>query len=288
MRTTAYKFATMAVGAAALCASALPSSANSWIQPGGTMGAPAGALPPPGLYFVSANNYGISQPSPSTSIGVAVQAFVWNPGWTFLGASYAASAANVLIEVGVHNAAYLRGVYNPYINPVTLSWNLGNGFFASFGEGIYLPLNTDITNPGNAFEQRFSVSYLANDWVMSANSIYTVTTAGDGVRTPESFNLDLTFAHTFGKWEFGAVGYGSWDTETTSLNRALGKGEAIGIGPLLGYNFGPVDLTLMATHQVVTHGTTVYGRDDTRVWANVVIPIWNPTSEAPKPLVAKY
>ena len=287
------------LGAAALCAS-VPATAASFTQPGGTMGAPAGANPPPGLYFANSANWGVTGSSPSVSSGVEVPAFIWSSGWNILGASYAASVAGVFEEIGTHDSNYLLGAFNPYINPLTLSWNLGHGFFVSFGEGIYIPLRSDVVvatgapdanTSGAAFEQRLSVSYVANDWVVSANSIFGLTTNDSaGVKPPDYVNLDLTVARTFGKWEIGAVGYGAWDIENTPLNLANGgRGEAIGVGGLLGYNFGPVDLTLEATHQVVTHGFANYGKDDTRVWSTIVIPIWTPSpAAAPHPVVAKY
>jgi hypothetical protein len=287
------KLFALGLGAAALSATALPAAANSWTQAGATMGSPAGFLPPPGLYFVGAANYGVSSTDSRglpDALGVGVQSFIWVPGWTFLGAQYAASATAIEIEAGFHHANYVRGVYNPVVSPVNLSWNLGNGFGFSIGEGIYLPLtSTDVHNPGAGFEQHFNLSYIANDWVASINGWYTLSASDDaGFRQPDTLNIDYTLARNFGKWEFGVVGYTSWDTNITNANRGLGKGEDIGIGGLLGYNFGPVDLQLKATHEIVSHGDAQYGPEDTRVWVTIVIPIWNPTPPAAKPLVAKY
>jgi hypothetical protein len=310
MTTSASKFFAMSLGAVALCTTALPAAAASFTQPGATMGAPTGANPPPGLYFANFANYGIGKELPgkfpsddSTAVGIEVPAFIWVPGWNFLGASYAASVAFPFVEVGVrspnHTAdTFLRGVFNPDINPITLSWNLGNGFFVSFGEHIYVPVNSEVvvgsSNAGvvssaASFEQRVAVSYIANDWVLSANGIFGIATNdGVGVKAPDYANIDWTIAHNFGKWQLGVVGYGAWDLETTPVNAAVGRAAAVAVGGLVGYNFGVVNLTLEATHQVVTHGDTNYGREDTRVWTSLVIPIWNPTPAAPKPLVAKY
>jgi hypothetical protein len=308
------KFATnnilgLCLGAAALCVTALPAAAASFTQPGGTMGAPAGANPPPGLYFANALNYGIGRGLPgasfddSTAVGVEVPIFIWVPGWNFLGATYAAAVAAPLVDVGIRSPGhladtYLRGVFNPDVNPITLSWNLGNGFFVSFGEHIYIPINSEVVVASSAagvvssaasFEQRVAVSYIANDWVLSANGIFgIVTNDGVGIKGPDYANVDWTIAHNFGKWQIGAVGYGAWDLETTPINFAVGKAAAVAVGGLVGYNFGVVNLQLMATHQVVTHGDTNYGREDTRVWSTLVIPIWNPPAPTPQPLVAKY
>jgi Putative MetA-pathway of phenol degradation len=301
MTTVVNKLLAASAGAVALCAAAVaPASAGTWTQPGATDGAPIGALPPPGLYFVGNVNWGQGSPNPTTAVGVGVQAFVWNPGWTFLGASYAMSAAMIEVEAGVHGtgaagSAYTRGVYNPNITPISLSWNLGNGFFLGVYESIYLPLTEPFnvavpyTTSGADFESRIGLSYVTSEWIASANVYGGVTTTGaDGTRTPDYLNVDLTLLKEFGKWRLGPVAYGSWDLQTTSQNVGVGKGVALGVGGVVGYNFGPVDFSVMLTHQVDTHGDTNYGKDDTRAWATIVIPIWNPTAPAPKPLVAKY
>jgi hypothetical protein len=302
MKTISNKLIAMGIGAAALVATALPAAASSFTQPGATMGAPAGANPPPGLYFINAANYGVSGVSPTESVGVEVPIFVWSTGWNFLGASYAASVAFPFVEVGIHNVTYLRGVFNPAITPIDLSWNLGNGLFVSFAETIYVPIASDTngTNSpagvvsGASFEQRVAISYIGNDWIASANGIFgIVTNDGDGTRGADYANVDLTLAHVFGKWTFGAVGYGAWDLNgglgTVGFdNSAAGRAVDVGAGGMLGYNFGPVDLTIKATHEFITHGNSAYGKDDTRIWTTIVIPIWNPAPPAPRPIIAKY
>src|ERR1700752_5335090 len=106
MQITTSKLLGLGLGAAALCATALPAAAASFTQPGGTTGSPAGAVPPPGLYFVNAANYGIGNDLPgktvgdTVAVGVEVPIFIWNPGWNFLGAQYAASVAFPLVDVG--------------------------------------------------------------------------------------------------------------------------------------------------------------------------------------------
>jgi hypothetical protein len=308
MKTTSTKLLAMGFGAAALCATALPAAAGSFTQPGGTMGAPAGANPPPGLYFVNAANYGSGDLAGAAiktgeDVGVEVPIFIFVPGWNFLGASYAASVAFPFVDVGIRApvGVYLGSIFNPYVNPITLSWNLGNGVFASIGEGIYIPMDQEVNGSNTptgatsaaAFETRVALSYLGNDWVASANGILGIATKDSlGTRAPDYVNVDLTLAHHFGKWELGVVGYGAFDINggagTVGFNNsAAGKGEQLGVGGLLGYNFGPVDLTIEATHQFVTEGAANYGKNDTRVWTVLVIPIWNP-APPPRPVIAKY
>jgi hypothetical protein len=305
----------------------LPATAGTFTQPGATTGVPAGFVPPPGLYFGNAANYGIGQnltalpnTGDTTAVGVEVPFFIWSPGWNFLGAQYAASVAFPFVDVavrqpghgagnagpvagGVNADLYLRAPFNPAINPFTFSWNLGNGLAVSFGEVIYIPINTEVTidsgggtvTSAAAFEQRVAVSYIGNDWIASANTTFGIVTKdAAGVSGPDYINVDLTLAHNFGKWTVGVIGYGTFDINQTPVNTTAAGGfspnEEIGFGGLLGYNFGPVDLTLRLTHEFVTKGVdSNYGRYDTRVWTTLVIPIWNPTPPPPvKPVIAKY
>jgi hypothetical protein len=295
MRKIANNLFALGLGAAVLGATPLPTMAASWTQPGATMGVPAGVTPPAGLYFIGDVNYGASSGSPSVSSGTAVESFLLVPGWSFLGASYAAGFTVLEPEVGVHNTSYIRGVFNPEILPVILSWNLGNGFYVSAASGVYVPLNSEVAfstpgvTSGAAFEQRGAVSYVANDWIASVNTLTGITTAdAAGLRQPDYLNIDATLMHKFGKWRLGPVGYAEWDLQTTPANAAVGRAFALGVGGQVAYDFGPVDLAITLTHQVDTHGDAMYGVGDTRVWATIVIPIWNPTPPAPKALVAKY
>src|SRR5271168_1565390 len=125
MYSGANKLLAVSLAAAALSATALPAVAASWTQPGATMGVPLGVAPPPGLYFIGDVNYGVGSGSPSISSGTAVESFLWVPGWHFLGATYAAAFTVLEPEVGVNHQNYIRGVFNPEIIPISLSWNLG-------------------------------------------------------------------------------------------------------------------------------------------------------------------
>ena len=310
MKITTSKLLGLGLGAAALCASALPAAAASFTQPGATTGAPAGFNPPPGLYFINVANYGVGghlnaiPGSNDTAVGVEVPIFVYVPGWNFLGATYAASVAAPLVEVNVNGPGHVplnaaHDFFNPYVNPVTLSWAFGNGFGVSIGEGIYIPVKTTSSGGSSApglvtsaasFETRGAISYIGNDWILSQNGILGIVTKdAASIQQANYIGLDQTVAHTFGKWTLGAIGYEYFDINSVAGNTPVGRAVDIGFGGMLGYNFGVVDLTIRATHEVVTKGGSDYGAHETRVWGTIVIPIWNPTPPAPpRPVVAKY
>jgi hypothetical protein len=84
--------------------------------------------------------------------------------------------------------------------------------------------------------------------------------------------LDLTATKRFGRWEIGAVGFGS-----TDLNRPIPtylKQSQFALGGLIGYDFGPLSMQAYVTTDVVENN---YGGRDTRGW-------WACDSPAGKPV----
>jgi hypothetical protein len=255
------------------------------------MGQPLGAALQPGLYFSDLAHYGSS---PSKTITADIPSLTWSPGWQILGASYQASIIVEGIEVWVRPSTFKRDVFNPLLIPLSLSWSLGQGFFASFSQGIYpsvatqTALTTSGVASGTAFEERGALSYLRDGWILSANSIFGITTPdADGLKQPNYFNVDWTAAHTFGRWKIGLVGYGAWDVEKTPADAALGLGHTVAVGGLVGYDFSGATLSVELTHAVVTGGDTNYGKDDTHVFARLTIPVLDFVPAADRSFVAE-
>ncbi len=318
MKIATSKLLALGLGAAALCAAALPAAAGQIQEPGITDGLALGAAPAPGFYYVNLANWGtgrIQTPNAlkapdnadSIAIGGEVPFFVWVPDTKVLGATYSFTAAFPLVEASVNHLTgnppnlYFRGVFQPSIAPLNLSWSLGNGLFVAIGEAIDPAVKSEVTFPASSrpgyvtsawgFDTHINFSYVANDWILSANNTISIQTIeGAGIQGNDAFGTDVTIAHEFGKWTIGAVGHGSWDLTATPMNMTYaltpGMGRAIAVGGLVGYNFGPVDVLLYATNQVYAEGDTFGGRCDTRVWSTLVIPIWNPAP--PAPVIAKY
>ncbi|MET0407142.1 MAG: transporter [Hyphomicrobium sp.] len=285
MLSRSEKLAAFALGLATLSGTIEPVRAASWTPPGVTMGVPLGAAFAPGLYVSNISHYG---DGPDKNITADVAAFTWSTGRQFLGASY--SSVLILEGLEIHNkvgpAVYRSGLFSPLLIPASLSWNLGQGFFFSLGEGIYFPFDSDVavTTPrqtsGWAAETRAAVSYINDGWTITANTIFGATTA-DAVdrRQPNYFNVDWSVAHSFGKWQLGVVGYGAWDLETTETNAAIGPGHIAGVGGLIGYDLGGPKILLEATRAFDQGGASNYSRNDTHVWARVTFPIWKPEVE---------
>ena len=297
---------------------------------GATQGLPLGALPPPGLYGGFGLNATGLGPSPgkgnqvipgaatAPAFGYGVS-LLWVPGWTFLGASYGAS-----IVQGMYLATAESSVNPPFatssvnsqlantnITPISLSWNLGHGWFTSLAftfagpdgsQWASTPASVDLNPDYWTFAPGWAISYLDANWLASANFRYDINTASRGVTMAAPFlggagngfvsgnELfgDLTLLYKIGKWSFGPVGY--FEAQTTADRPGLGVActpaicgyqSQVAIGALVGYDFGPVSVQAWFD-DTVECANAVCGLD---VWGRMSFRIWAP--EGPKPLVAK-
>jgi hypothetical protein len=219
--------------------------------------------------------------------GITIPVVAWSTPWTFLGARVQFLALPPLIETGVQNISYSSSFFNPALFG-QLAWDLGNGFGFSYALGSYFDVDQPVAFNSTSLNQRFALSYTANSWNLTANVIYgaqldSVTNrpqispcpAPFGFKgcNPDFINVDLTATKKFGKWEFGAVAYGS--TDLTSPIASYQKQSQFAAGGLLGYDFGPITLQAYATTEVYERN---YGGRDTRGWFRMIIPLWTPAA----------
>jgi hypothetical protein len=284
----------------------------------------------------------LDAPSGASMFNGNVPVLAWSTPWNILGGHITLYGALPEAETGYDtvlshglgalngfaNTAYSTGLYNPFLAG-SINWNLGNGWSVGYLAGVYLPMtgNTWNTGPGGvelfdatAFHQMLAVAYHQNNWNFTANVQYgiagntggsagicnaTLHTLGGGCQVlwGDYFNYDVALTKTFGKWEFGMVGYGSFDTSTTVINSGLitsglcatplytsvygktgcGKQSQFALGGLVGYNFGPVITQFILANDVYEQN---YGRYNTQAIIHVIVPLWNP--ETPKVVTAKY
>jgi hypothetical protein len=236
------------------------------------------------VFTYQANLAGPGTSALGTKVGVHanvdVQAFLFVPGWTFLGATYDAVIAQPFVDqsVGTPVNAQFSGVHNTYIVPVELSWKLGtSGFQLKTGVGIYTPDGTvtGVNGTGNTgaaywtFQPEVILSYLANGWNLSAavyeefNTSSTVT----GYTGGDILHADFTATKTIGKWTIGPVAYYVGQVSNDSCS-SVGCQAAYGVTPasvaaltnnrsnvwavggLVAYDFGPAALSVWATQEV--------------------------------------
>jgi hypothetical protein len=295
------RLSTLATASAlSLFAATSAALAGSVTQPGETVGLALGAPLPEGLYFVNTADWGCRDTEPNrTCVGVDIPVIAWATPWTPFGARLQLLLATPAVEVGIRNVTHLASIYNPLLAG-QLAWDLGNGWGVSYLLGAYFRVGGEVAWDSTSLNQRFAISYTGNGWNLTANVIYGIQFDHVGSSpqisgcplplpfnscNPDFLNVDLTATKKFGKWELGAVAFGS-----TDLNRPIAtyaKQSQIAVGGLVGYDFGPVVIQGFATTDV---SESNYGGHDTRVWGRVVIPIWNPPPPAPigkSPLVTK-
>jgi hypothetical protein len=294
MTTNLTRFA--AASLLSLCASVSAAVAGSVTQPGETVGAAAGAPPPPGIYVINTFDGG-HRDGVDVDLFVNIPVIAWSTPWTVFGGGRVIFLAAVP-ELSVHPR--LGGTTSDIYNPLfagQVAWALGGGFNFSYLLGAYIDMHSDLAWSSTSLNQRFAFTYNADGWNLTANVIWGIQFDRVTDRpqispcpppfffqgcNPDFINVDLTATKTFGPWEIGVVGFGSSD-----LNRPVPtylKQSQFALGGLVGYNFGPVVTQAYVTTDVSENN---YGGKDTRGWFRVIVPLGNPFATAPAPLVRK-
>jgi Putative MetA-pathway of phenol degradation len=274
-------------GVLSMCMGISMAFAGSVTQPGETVGIPTGAPLPQGLYFTNTADWGCRNTSPASCLGITIPVVAWSTPWTLLGARVQFLALPPLIETGVQNTSYSSSFFNPALFG-QLAWDLGNGFGFSYALGSYFDVDQPVAFSSTSLNQRFALSYTANSWNLTANVIYgtqldPVTSRpqisscpapfGSKGCNPDFINVDLTATKKLGKWELGAVAYGS--TDLTSPIASYQRQSQFAAGGLVGYDFGPITLQAYATTDVYERN---YGGRDSRGWFRMIVPLWTPAA----------
>ena len=285
-----------AAGALSLC-TAVPALAGSVTQPGETVGLNVGAPLPQGWYAINTVDWGCRNTNPQhTCTGLTIPVVAWSTPWTLFGARVQFLAAWPAVEVGVQRTSspvgtlqgdYFNGMYNPAVFG-QLAWDLGYGWGFSYLLGAYFDYSSPVAWSDTSINQRFALSYTANDWAATVNVIWGIHTESVTDRAqlspcpasvavvsptglgcnPNFINVDLTIGHSFGKWQVAWVGFGSSDLNEPVLGYQ--KQSQFATGGLLGYDFGPVVLQGYITTDVYEKN---YGGRDIRGWARIILPL---------------
>jgi len=235
-----------ALGALAFAAWAGPAGAVELVTPylpGNSVGAPAGASPPPGLYGVNTvdllqgpitDNNGNNIPGVRVSVALEIPVLVYVPNFKILGATYNVALifpyAQQTVMVGGTSfgtpslAFNSNGIFNTIIVPANLSWMVAPGLFVSAGLGIYVPDGTYASNPSSCangnpgcrviahtsianntwdFEPDIAVSYLADGWNLTGKILFDIQTEN----TDTSYQSGTVF---FFDWT-AAHKFGKWE-----------------------------------------------------------------------------
>jgi hypothetical protein len=308
------------IAASSSSALAIEAGENAQSKAGILIGASAG-VPPPGIYMfneVFTIQSNLTGPGVNTKLGgstntgvestVDVQGFLFVPGWTFLGATYDALIVQPFSTSSVGSPSNVQdaGMHDTLLIPVELSWKLADsGFAVKTGLGIFTPDGTvtGAYGTGNAgapywtVQPEVVVSYLKDGWNLSA-AIYEEFNTRNSVSQYTSGDIlhaDFTATKTIGKWTFGPVAYyyGQVSNDSCGVGCLYGTGTLMNpqrfniwaVGGLVGYDFGPAQLSVWATQEVsakasnpaavaatgsdfslVPQGTTVLATLSYRLW----------------------
>jgi hypothetical protein len=316
-----------AIGAFCLVGLANAALAGSVTPPGERVGFDIASPLPEGVYFIdiaTLGNYRDGPKNGNSLLAFNVPAVVWSTPWTILGGNvrFGAAAPELSLSfnhvdhspVGGPAALGHGGAVSTMYNPViagTIAWSLGNGFSLSTSVGAYLPITTG--DAGNFINRTtitevLGLSYHNAGWNLTANlyagenldqnscspipaGVSALVPFGTTCANNSWFNYDLAATHTFGRWEFGVVGFGSTDFDVPNKPNITAIGgltypntqAQFAVGGLMGYNFGVLIMQLVVATDVWTQN---YNAKETEGLLRVVVPVWRP--EQQKVIAAKY
>ncbi|KQP48931.1 CoxB-like protein [Methylobacterium sp. Leaf399] len=309
--------------AATMTMTATASYAQTTTVPGEQVGLATGAPLPEGIYalntFVYRSNENVTPGS--VDVGVNVPVLVWStPFVPFGGRIELLVAPPTVFAFGKNGGP--NGSRDLSINVGTFvggiwAFDLGGNVGVSLLGGVYLnELNGDrgvlVNNAGttfatpvlpqlasNTYRAGIAISYTGDGYNLTANltgNFYDspATFGGNnafGTRGPfiisDSLNLDLTATKKFGKFEIGAIGYGTVNLDTSPNSLAFRNRGNFSLGGLIGYDFGP--FTAQA-YVATTVANAVRRADTVEGWFRVIVPLYSPTPvvASAAPIVRKY
>ena len=219
--------------------------------------------------------------APNTKVFVNAEVFIFNPGWTFLGATTQFIIAQPFVEVDTGNNPGASGGTSVGVNDTFFSaqaaWKFGD-FHIKADLGAWAPTGTQqgpagLNNQGLPFwtiQPELVLSWEPSNlwganWNFTAYTYWEIATENQvtNYQSAPIFHVDFTATGTWGKWTVGPVVsyFTQVGHDSSSPYYAVGVGpggtcagpigfECLGtstfsqtaVGGLLQYNFGPVTL----------------------------------------------
>jgi hypothetical protein len=265
------------------------------MQPGESIGQAYAVPLPEGVYSWSTLSYG-TRPigggvTENSLFNIPVLA--WSTPWTLAGGRFEVAFTDPQISeiFDSRTAAGARpslgGIYNPFLAGV-IAWDLGGGFDLSFLSGAYFPLDTGPLGVSANYwvaREGLNLAYSHDGWKAAINMNYQFQTNNLSTHLPganDNVDFDMTLTKTLGKWEVGAVGFGTSDVNQRA---SAVQTSQLALGGLVGYDFGPMSAQVFLTHDVYQKNL---GGHETRGWLRIVVPLWSPPAPQAPMVTAKY
>lgn len=260
----------------------------------------AGALPPPGTYFLNYLSYYTADRFNDEDgdkffdrfdlhVTANTLRFVHVTGVQVLGASWGVHAfvpfVNVDVELrpvaGAPNLDDQRGGLGDIIlDPFILGWHSKNWHF-TVGLDIYVPTGAydkdDLANIGRnywTFEPVAAFTFLSDEGLeVSAKFMYAFNTENTDTdyKSGQEFHVDYTLGYHTGPWSLGLGGYYYKQTTNDKVDGDTFldgfKGQALAFGPQVKYDYKNMSFTLKWQHE-----TSVENRPEGDVfWAKFLV-----------------
>lgn len=207
------------------------------VPPGHSLGFPVGAQLPPGVYAtlgldyitgdaVDANGNSVDQ---SVSDLVYVASVGWVPGFELFGAQYSAAIQTAYITREIDRGPafpnpFLQDTTNDRdgfgrltIQPIRLSWNLGEGRFVSTGFAIQAPINdfevgvpVQLAGDFWTFIPDVAFSWMTPTWETTIHASYFISTENETTdyQSGDEFSVNFTALRNIGDgWAVGPLAY---------------------------------------------------------------------------------
>ncbi|TAK90833.1 MAG: hypothetical protein EPO09_16540 [Aquabacterium sp.] len=255
--------------------------------PGLDSGLAGAALPPEGLYGV-VNSYWAhgtkfdnagNKTSLTLDALIVVPVVLWSTGVKVLGADYAVALSQPYDYTNVKLAGESTlsnnghwGSFNTVLVPGILSWTLPNALYLK--TSLLALLNNASSSPsnppanggvgaGNGFSSwmpELAVSWLKDNWNITADMYYSFNNKNKdtGYKTGQIFEADYTAMKTMGKWGAGLGAYQVYQVTSDTGPLAADceqsgcKARRFGIGPLVSYQFGGLNLSAQYARDLST------------------------------------
>lgn len=244
--------------------------------PNGAESFMAGAVPPPGFYFINyLTHYSADRVNDSNGDKVPVKfnlnataevaRFIWTSPHQILGAYWGMHLLLpvVRLDYDLGGTSYNKtGLGDITFNPVILSWHSKNLHVAA-GVDINMPTGQyDKTKPLNiganywGIEPLVAATYLSDGGFEASVKLmfaYNTENHDTDYRSGRDFHMDYLIGQHVGDWTLGASGY--WFHQLTDDTRngvdIDNRGRAFAIGPAVKYDFNGMSLIGKWQHEVM-------------------------------------
>ena len=236
--------------------------------PNGSENFMAGALPPPGNYFINylgyyqgdyRDNDGHKVPGLNVSATFDALRFIHVTNQKIFGGDWAVHAIVPLVSQRMHTPfpgignGSVFGLGDIVIDPLIIGWHFPPDWHLTVGVDIYLPTGKySKSNPTDSiganyysFEPIFAFTYLnQGGFEASAKLMYNLKTKNldTDYQSGNEFHMDYLIGQHFGPWAVGLAGYYLRQTTDDQVNgQKVGpdgrRGQVFAYGPAIKYDY---------------------------------------------------